>query len=161
MEHGDETDLGTEMARISGDCAQCFGRGPEQDGVDRGLVLERDFGGRGRQGEDDMEIRHRQQFVLPFGQPGGACRSLAFRAMPVAARNGRRPLRALWAKPVMGSWRQLVRGPAAVAASSAHHYEVRFSSAINLSVGWKTPRRRCGGTIASIASSFSVGSPRV
>ena len=72
--------------RIGGDRAQCFGRGPEQDGVDRGLVLEGDFGGRRRQGEDDVEIRHRQQFGLPFGQPGGARRSLAFRAMPVATR---------------------------------------------------------------------------
>src|SRR4051794_22483741 len=161
MEHRDEADLSTEVARIGGDRAQCFGCGPEQDGVDRCLVLESDFGGRRRQGEDDVEIRHRQQFVLPFGQPSGARRSLAFRAMPVATGNGRRPLRVLWVNPVMGSWRQLVRGPAAVAASSAHHYEARFSSAINLSVGWKTPRRRCGGTIASIASSFSVGSPRV
>src|SRR3954447_7526560 len=86
MKHGNETDLGAEMARIGGDRAQYFRRGPEQDGVDRGLVLERDFGRRRRQGEDDVEIRHRQQFGLPFGQPGGARRSLAFRAMPVAAR---------------------------------------------------------------------------
>ena len=26
VEHGDETDLGAEMARIGGDCAQRFGR---------------------------------------------------------------------------------------------------------------------------------------
>ncbi len=41
------------------------------------------------------------------------------------------------------------------------HYEARRSNASSLSVGWNAPRRRCGGTIASIASSFSVGSPRV
>src|SRR3954470_21973295 len=105
MKHGNETDLGTEMARIGGDRAQCFGRGPEQDGVDRCLVLERDFGRRRRQGEDDVEIRHRQQFGLPFGQPSGARWSLAFWAMPVAASNGRRPLLVLWVNPVMGSWR--------------------------------------------------------
>src|SRR3954471_527185 len=99
MEHSDETDLGAEMARIGGDRAQCFGCGPEQDGVDRGLVLESDFGGWRRQGEDDVEIRHRQQFVLPFGQPGGARPSLAFRAMSVATGNGQLPLLALWAKP--------------------------------------------------------------
>ncbi len=107
------------------------------------------------------EIRHGQEFGLAVGEPFLGSGGLALWAVPVAAGNGRRPLPALWAKPVMGSWRQLIRGPAAVAASSAHHYEARFSSAINLSVGWKTPRRRCGGTIASIASSFSVGSPRV
>jgi len=48
-----------------------------------------------------------------------------------------------------------------VSANILHHYEASFSSAINLSGGRKTPRRSCGGTIASIASSFSVGSPRV
>ena len=41
------------------------------------------------------------------------------------------------------------------------HYEARRSNASSLSVGWNVPRRRCGGTIASIASSFSAGSPRV
>ena len=41
------------------------------------------------------------------------------------------------------------------------HYEACRSNASSLSVGWNAPRRRCGGTIASIASSFSVGSPRV
>ena len=46
MEHADETDLGAEMARIGGDRAQRFGRRLEQDGVDRCLVLEGDFGGR-------------------------------------------------------------------------------------------------------------------
>ena len=38
---------------------------------------------------------------------------------------------------------------------------VSRSKAISLSGGRKAPLRRCGGTIASIASSFSVGSPRV
>jgi hypothetical protein len=48
------------MARISGDRAQGFGRGPEQDGVDRGLVLESYFGGRCRQGEDDVSTPERR-----------------------------------------------------------------------------------------------------
>jgi Transposase zinc-binding domain len=48
-----------------------------------------------------------------------------------------------------------------VFANTPHHYEVPFSRAISLSGGRKTPRRSCGGTMASIASSFSVGSPRV
>ena len=86
VEHGDEADLGAEMARIGGDRAQRLGRRLEQDGVDRRLVLEGDFGGRRRQREDDVEIRHRQQFGLPLGQPRGARRALAFRAMAVAAR---------------------------------------------------------------------------
>ena len=72
--------------RIGGDRDQRLGRRLEQDGVDRCLVLEGDFGSRGRQCEDDVEIRHRQQFALPLGQPRGAGRTLAFRAMAVAAR---------------------------------------------------------------------------
>src|SRR5262249_61717749 len=43
----------------------------------------------------------------------------------------------------------------------AHHYEARLSSASSLSVGWNVPRRRCGGTISSMALSFSVGPPGV
>ena len=44
MEYSDKADLGTEVTRIGSDCAQCFGRRPEQDAVDRRLVLERDCG---------------------------------------------------------------------------------------------------------------------
>ena len=65
--------------------AQRLGRRPEQDGVDRLLVLEGDLGDRRRQREHDMEIRHRQQLGLPGGQPCGAGLALALRAMPVAA----------------------------------------------------------------------------
>jgi hypothetical protein len=67
--------------------------------------VERDLGGRCWQGEHDMEVRHRQQFGLALGEPIGARQTLALRAVPVATRNGRSPLPALWADPVMGSWR--------------------------------------------------------
>ena len=43
----------------------------------------------------------------------------------------------------------------------APHYGLALSKAMSLSGGRKEPLRRCGGTIASMASSFSVGSPRV
>jgi hypothetical protein len=43
----------------------------------------------------------------------------------------------------------------------APHYDFALSRAMSLSGGRKDPLRRCGGTRASIASSFSVGSPRV
>ena len=46
VEHGDEADLGAEMLGIGGDRAQRLGRRPEQDGVDRLLVLEGDLGDR-------------------------------------------------------------------------------------------------------------------
>src|SRR6267378_8144398 len=52
-----------------------------------------------------MEVRHRQELGFALGQPlPGGC-ALALRAMPVATGNGRRPLAALWANSVMGSWR--------------------------------------------------------
>jgi Phage integrase family len=69
--------------------------------------------------------------------------------------------RALWADPVMWSWRRLDRALVSAAANPAPHYEGRLRRAISLSDGWNAPRRRCGGTIDSMASSFSVGSPRV
>jgi hypothetical protein len=50
-------------------------------------------------------IGNRQEFGLPLGEPRSGRRALTLRAMSVAARNGHRPLRALWANPVMGSWR--------------------------------------------------------
>jgi hypothetical protein len=49
------------------------------------LVLEGDLGGWGRQREDDMEVRHRQQLGLTRGKPLFAFLPLALWAMPVAA----------------------------------------------------------------------------
>jgi len=43
----------------------------------------------------------------------------------------------------------------------ALHYDLARSRAMSLSGARKEPLRRCGGTIASMASSFSLGSPRV
>ncbi len=60
-----------------------------------------------------------------------------------------------------GELGRLDRALASAAANPTPHYEGRLRSAISLSDGWNAPRRRCGGTIDSMASSFSVGSPRV
>jgi hypothetical protein len=72
VQDGDEADLGAEVLWIGGDRAQCLACCPEQDGVDRLLVLERDLGYRRWQSEDDVEIRCRQQLGLPSGDPFGA-----------------------------------------------------------------------------------------
>jgi hypothetical protein len=85
MEHGDEPDLGAEMLRIGRDGAQRLGRRPEQEGVDRRLVLEGDLGHRCRQREHDVEVRHRQQLGLSGRKPLRPSRTLALRAMPVTA----------------------------------------------------------------------------
>ena len=69
VQHRDETDLGPQMFGIGGDGEQRLGRGPEQDGIDHRLVLERDAGDRRRQREDHVEVGNRQQVGLPRGKP--------------------------------------------------------------------------------------------
>ena len=56
VQHRDRADLGAEVARVGGDAAQRLRRRAEQDGVDDRLVVERDLGGRRRQGKHDMEV---------------------------------------------------------------------------------------------------------
>jgi hypothetical protein len=86
VQHGQEADLRTEMCRVGGDGAQRLRGCPEQDVVDRGLVLERDHGDLVRHGEHHMEVGHVEQFRVSLLQPLGACETLALRAIPVAAR---------------------------------------------------------------------------
>ena len=105
MEHRRDADLRAQMPGVGGDGGERLGGRAEQDRIDGGLVLEGDLGKRRGQREHDMEIRNRQQLGLPGRQPLGTRLPLALRAMAVAAGNGRRPLAALWANPVMGSWR--------------------------------------------------------
>ena len=85
VEHSDKTDLGAEVLPVASDPAQRLRRRPEQDRVDRLLVLEGDLGRRRWDCEDDVEIRDRQELGLPGRQPRGAGAALALRAMPVAA----------------------------------------------------------------------------
>jgi hypothetical protein len=82
--HG-HTELGAEMPGIGRDGGECLSRRAEQDRVDDRLVLERDLADRCRQCEDDMKVRHRQQFGLPIREPLGPRQPLALRAMAVAA----------------------------------------------------------------------------
>ena len=161
VEHGGDADAGAEVLRVSRDRHHRLRCCAEQQIVDDSLVLPGDVRDLGGKREDDMEVADRQQVGFALGQPGARGGALAFGTVPVAAANGPRPLAALWADPVMGSWRRLDRALVSAAANSAHHYEGRWRSAISLSDGWNAPRRRCGGTIDSMASSFSVGSPRV
>src|SRR5215468_651319 len=83
--HG-HTEFGAEMPGIGRDGGECLGRRAEQDRVDDGFVLERDLADRCRQCEDDMKVRHRQQFGLPIREPLGPRQPLAFGTVTVAAR---------------------------------------------------------------------------
>ena len=85
VEHGGETDPGTEMLRVGRDREERVSGRPEQQVVDHGLVLERRGGDRGREREDDVIVRHRQQVGLPLFQPGPRGLALALGAMAVAA----------------------------------------------------------------------------
>src|SRR5438132_12212839 len=83
--HG-HTELGAELPGIGRDGGECLSRRAEEDRVDDGLVLERDLADRCRQCEDDMKVRHRQQFGLPIREPLGPRQPLAFGTVTVAAR---------------------------------------------------------------------------
>src|SRR6266850_598221 len=85
VQDGDQPNLGAEMPGIGSDDAQRLGGGGEQDAIDDGLIVESDLGDWRRHGEDDVEVRHRQQLGLSVGQPLGTRQSLALRAVPVAA----------------------------------------------------------------------------
>ena len=85
VEHRGHADLGAEMLGIGGDGGERLGRGAEQDRIDGGLVLEGDRADRRRQGEDDVEVRHRQQLGLPGREPLQPRQPLTLRAMAVAA----------------------------------------------------------------------------
>src|SRR5438067_13538346 len=92
MQHSSEADLRAEMLGVGRDGDQGFGGGFEQQVIDDRFVLVGDVGDRSRQGEDDMEIGHRQQLSSAVGEPLLGSGGLALWAMPIAAGNGRRPL---------------------------------------------------------------------
>ena len=105
VQHGGEADAGAEMLGVGGDRGQRLRGRREQEVVDGRLVVERDGADRGRQGEDDVIVGNRQELRLAVFEPSPRRGRLALRAVAVAAGNGRRPLPALWAHSVMGSWR--------------------------------------------------------
>ena len=159
VQDGGEADAPAQMLRIIGDGGECLRGGPEQEVVDGGLVVAGDGADRSRQGEDDVVIGNRQKLGLAVFEPLPRRGGLALRAMPVAAGNGRRPLPALWAKFVMGSQQASILVSTPFRGILAPHYVLSLSIAISLSGGRKDPFLRCGGTMASMASSLSVGSP--
>jgi hypothetical protein len=85
VQHGGEPDAGAEVLGVGGDGDQGVGGGFEQQVIDDRLVLIGDVGDRSGQGEDDVEIRHGQEFGLAIGQPLLGSRGLALRTVPVAA----------------------------------------------------------------------------
>ena len=69
VQHGGEPDAGAEVPGVGCDSDQGLGGGFEQQVIDDRLVVIADVGERSRQGEDNVEIGHRQEFGLAVGQP--------------------------------------------------------------------------------------------
>ena len=85
VQHGQEADPRPEVLWVGGHLQQRPGDGLEQQAVHHPLVAQsQGIEGVG-QGEDDVEVRHRQQVGGLFVQPGGAGRCLAFGTVPIAA----------------------------------------------------------------------------
>jgi hypothetical protein len=56
VQHGEETNLRSEVFRIAANSEKRFRSRPEEDAVDRLFVVERDAGEFFRNGEDNVEI---------------------------------------------------------------------------------------------------------
>jgi hypothetical protein len=73
------------MFGIGGNLQQSFCTGAEQEVIEDLLVLQGELGELVREGEDNMDIGDRQEFVLASGDPTIAGSALALWAMPIAA----------------------------------------------------------------------------
>jgi hypothetical protein len=69
LQHRRHADRGAKMLGIGGDRLHRLGRRPEQDVVNRRLVLQGNRSDRRRHREHHMEIRDRQQLGLAIGEP--------------------------------------------------------------------------------------------
>jgi hypothetical protein len=67
MQHRSDTNLGTQMLRISSDLDNRVRTCPHQQVIDLAFVLMRDVGNLFGQREDQMEIPHGQQLGLTCG----------------------------------------------------------------------------------------------
>ena len=65
MQNGEESDLRSQVFGISGYLEQGLGTGAEQEVIEDLLVLQRQWGELVRQGEDNVDVGDRQEFVLP------------------------------------------------------------------------------------------------
>ena len=85
VQYGGEPDARPEVLGVRRDGDQGVGGGFEQQIIDDRLVVIGDVGDRPRQSEDDVEVRHRQEFGLARGQPLLGSGGLALWAMPITA----------------------------------------------------------------------------
>src|SRR6266567_2832750 len=86
MEDADEAYVGSKVLGIAGQFEHRCGAGAVEQVIEQPLVLEDKGGQFVRQSEDDMEVRHGQQFSRARRQPFCACVPLALWAVPIATR---------------------------------------------------------------------------
>ena len=85
MEHGGDPERGAEPPGIAPECQQGLGRGSEQECEEASAVVQHQSPERGRQGEDDVEVRGREKARHPRVDPAGGEQGLALGAVAVAA----------------------------------------------------------------------------
>jgi hypothetical protein len=86
VQHAEEADLRSQMARIAGDLEQRLCTGMEQEVKEDLLVLQDQWGEFAWQSEDSMHIARGQQFLFPRREPAQAGVALTPWTMPVTAR---------------------------------------------------------------------------
>ena len=88
VQHGEEADLRSQMARIAGYLEERLRAGMKQQVENHLLVLQSQRRQFARQSKDGVHVSCGQQFPLPRREPAQAGVALALGAMPVAAGNG-------------------------------------------------------------------------
>ena len=86
MKHGQKTDLSAQTFGVGRNREQRFRRGAKQDAIDLAAILKRQSADLMRKRKYNMEVRDRQQFCLPSGQPLGARHGLTLWAMSIPTR---------------------------------------------------------------------------
>jgi len=86
VQHAEETNLCTEVSRITSDFEKGFRTGAKQEIVDDLLVLQGQWCQLARQREDHMDVACREKLLATRCEPAVARPGLTLRAVPVAAR---------------------------------------------------------------------------
>jgi hypothetical protein len=85
MQDGEESDLGAQVLGIGGYLEKRFRTGAEQEVIEDLFILQHQLTELMRQGEDNVDIGDRQEFILASGDPVVASSALTLGTVPIAA----------------------------------------------------------------------------
>lgn len=85
MQDGEESDLGAQVLGIGGHLEKGFRTSAEQEVIEDLFVLQHQWRELMRQGEDNVDIGDRQEFILASGDPLVASSALTLGTVPIAA----------------------------------------------------------------------------